>query len=791
MRLRRFRTGLAASACSVALVAGAAHAARRVPRADTPAGAIARSQLADAAGTIAAIKVEGNRRIEASTIRSYLLVSPGQKFNQQEINLSLKTLYATGLFKTVSVSRQGDTLIVHVQENPVVNRVFFRGNTAVDDKTLRKAISLSPGSVFTPEAAASAVKNILGAYAKHSHYDASVTPQIVRLSQNRVNVVFQCHGGPATYISRINFVGISRLHFSQSRLREVVSSTQHTWWRFYSSADEYNPQRVKYDEALLQRFYYHHGFANFKIKSATAQLAPDRKSFYLTFVLNPGPRYHYSSVKVTSSVQGVNAGSLKPLVPMAKGDLFDGDAIQDTVKKLARRVQTEGHVFAEVEPDLAQNNKTHTVALDFKVIEGPHVYVANVNIHGNTRTEDAVIRRQILLAPGDAYNQRLVKQSKQNLENLGYFKKNVTVKPAPGPQTDEVNLNVGVQDKATGQFSLGGGYSTDLGALANIGLSQNNFIGTGIDASINVLLAQHGTQFNIGVTNPYFLGRNLIAGIDLFRTTTYNTAAYVFSEKSVGGDLRLGYRFNRHVSQAFTYTFSSRNIYNVLPNSSVYIQSEEGTSTLSQLGQTLTFDYLNNDIEPSAGTEVKLSTDFAGIGGDAKYLRLQLRAKHYFPLKYWLGDGWYFETDGDIAKLIDLFGYNSTVADRFYLGGDNLLGFRTGGAGPHDTSYGDSLGGKFMYTVDGVMHFPLPVSKSLGVSGFAFIDTGSLTGLDQVYVNGKQLPVYDNPGLRVSAGAGVAWNTPFGLIDLSYAHPIRKYKYDQIQQFRVSFGTRF
>ena len=789
--MRRFRTGLAASACSIALVAGAAHAARPKPGADTAAGAIARSQLADAAGTIAAIKVVGNRRIEASTVLSYLLVSPGQKFNQQQINLSLKTLYATGLFKTVSITRQGDDLIVHVQENPVVNQVFFRGNKAVNDKDLQKAISLSPGSVFTPEAAAGAVKQILAAYGKHSHYDASVTPQIVKLPQNRVNVVFQCHDGPATFISRINFVGITPLHFSQSRLRDVVSSSQHTWWRFYTSSDEYNPDRVKYDEALLQRFYYHHGFANFQIRSASAQLAPDRKSFYLTFVLDPGPRYHYSSVKVTASVRGVHGTSLEPLVPMAKGDLFDGDAIQDTVKKLSERVQNEGHVFAEVEPDITQNNKAHTVALDYKVIEGPHVYVANVDIHGNTRTEDSVIRRQVLLAPGDAYNQRLVKDSKTNLENLGFFKKNVTVKPSPGPQKDEVNLNVAVQDKATGQFSLGGGYSTDLGALANIGLSQNNFIGTGINASINVLLAQHGTQFNIGVTNPYFLGRNLIAGIDLFRTTTYNTAAYVFSEKSIGGDVRLGYRFNRHVSQAFTYTLASRDIYNVLPNSSVYIQSEAGTSTLSQIGQTLTFNYLNNDIEPSAGTEVKLSTDFAGLGGDAKYLRLQLRAKHYFPLEYWLGDGWYFETDGDVGDLIDLFGYQSTVADRFYLGGDNLLGFQTGGAGPHDTTYGDSLGGKFMYTADAVMHFPLPVSKSIGISGFAFVDTGSLTGVDKVYVNGAQLPVYDNPGLRVSAGVGVAWNTPFGLIDLSFAEPIKKYKYDQTEQFRVSFGTRF
>ncbi|GAN72661.1 outer membrane protein [Acidiphilium multivorum AIU301] len=757
-----------------------------------PAATLPHSAAAATGGRIAAIEVRGNQRIDASTILSYILLRPGDRFSQRRMDLSLKTLYATGLFHTVSLTRQGNDLVVDVQENPVVNQVFFRGNSVLTDANLKKVVSLKPGSVFTPAAAAADTRTILDQYAKQGHYSATVTPEIVKLPENRVNVVFRCHDGPETLISRIDFIG--NRHYGQTRLREVISSRENAWFRFLSSSDEYNPERVKYDEALLSRFYFHHGYADFKVKSATAQLAPDRKSFFLTFVVDEGPRYHIASVKVESSVTNLSAKSLRALVPIEKGDIFDGDAIQTAVKNISKAAQNRGFAFAQVVPDVHENHANHTIDLTFRVVEGPKVYVNDVVIRGNTRTEDQVIRRQVELAPGDAYNQDAVDQSKQNLENLGYFKKQDGVKIATSPTStpDRVNLDVDVAEQATGQFSLGGGYSTDLGALANIGLSQNNFLGTGISASISALLAQKGTQFNLGVTNPYFLGRNLIAGFDLFRTDTYNSTAYVFSERSIGGDLRLGFRYNDHVSQAFTYTLSTRDIYNIASSASLYILSEEGKTTLSQLGTTLTFDYRNNRIDPSSGEILALSGDFAGLGGTAKYIRLEARGAYYIPLERYFGDkAWVLEFDGHVGKIFGIEGYRTTLADRFFLGGDSMLGFQTGGAGPHDTQYGDSIGGNFIWTQDTVLHFPLPVSPDLGVSGFAFTDIGSLTGVSPITVNGQTLGVYDNAAPRISAGVGVAWNTPFGLIDLSYAQPIKKYKYDQVEQFRVSFGTRF
>ncbi len=740
---------------------------------------------------IAAIKVIGNHRITAATILSYILLRPGDPFSSRKINLSLKTLYATGLFSNVSINRQGNDLMIRVVENPVVNEVFFRGNKVLKDKDLSKSVSLKPGAVFTRTTAVADTKTILGKYAKKGHYDAKVNVSIVKLPENRVNVVFNCTDGPQTPISRINFIG--NAHYSQARLRGAISSGQSTWYSFLSSSDQYSPERVRYDEELLRRFYFHHGYADFRIKSTTAQLAPNRKSFYLTFVIDEGPRYRISSVRVVSSIKHLSASSLRGLVHIYKGDWFDGDALRSAVKAISDAVQNRGFAFAQVEPDIAEDHKNDTIALTFRVIEGPRVYINSVNIFGNTRTDDAVIRRQITLAPGDPFNQNAVDQSKQNLENLGFFKpQSVSIKPTPASQPDEVNLGVRVAEQSTGQFSLGGGYSTGLGALANAGLSQNNFLGTGINASISALVAQRGTQYNLGVTNPYFYGRNLLAGVDLFRTDTYNYSSYVFSESAVGADIRLGWRYNRHISQTFTYTISSRTIYNVASGVSFYILNEEGKTSLSQVGQSLTFDYLNNIINPSKGSAFTFNTDFAGLGGTAKFVRVGIHASHYIPLKHYLGNkDWVLEFRGHVGYLFDLFGYKTTLADRYFLGGDSLLGFQDGGVGPHDTTFGDSLGGRFIWTGDTLLHFPLPAGRGTGLSGFAFIDVGSLSLISNQTLNGKPLPIYDNAAPRVSAGVGISWDTPFGMIDVSFAEPIKKYKYDQVEQFRVSFGKRF
>ncbi len=740
-------------------------------------------------GSIAAIAVTGNERIETGTILSYMVVQQGDPFDPARINDSLKTLYATGLFTNVTINRDGNTLDVAVVENPTVDQVFFEGNKVVADKDATAAIGLKPRAVFTTAAAEADRRTLLDLYAKKGYFNATVTPNIIKLADNRVNVVFQCADGNQTLISRVTFLG--NAHFSQGALREVVSSRQYAWFRFLSSSDQYDSNRVEYDEYLLRQFYLHKGYADFQVNSANAELSPDRKSFYLTYDISEGPRYRVGSLKIVSGIRTLSDKELRGLVPLAAGDWFDGTALQEGITALSTHAQNLGYAFAQVNPNVQTDPATKTMAITLNVIDGPRVYIQRIDISGNTRTEDKVIRRELTVAEGDGYNQSKIDQSTTNIKNLGFFK-DQKLSTEPGSTPQQVILDTKVTEQATGQFSLGGGYSSDLGALVNAGLSQNNFLGTGVNASINALLAQRGTQINIGVTNPYFLDRNLIAGFDLFRTVTdsYTAASssYNYSESDIGADVRLGYRFNQNVRQSFTYTLSQRDVYDVPAGSSLYVIDEEGVSTLSQISQTLTFDYVDDDLSPTSGLNVDLTTDFAGAGGTAKYIRLSPDASYYIPLEHVFGSkAWVLKLSATAGDLIPIMNYQDRIIDRFFLGGDSLRGFADGGVGPHDANTGDSLGGRLMWTQSTELHFPLPVSPDLGVTGFAFVDVGSLY---QTHALAAQ-PVYDSHSPRVGTGVGVSWNTPFGLINLSLAQPIVKQKDDQIQQFRVSFGTRF
>ncbi len=744
-------------------------------------------------GTIAAITVSGNQRIEAGTIQSYMVVQPGDPFDSNRINDSLKTLYATGLFKSVSITRQGSNLNVAVAENPTVDQIYFQGNKVITDKDAGDAISLKSRSVFTVAAAEADRKTLLDLYAKKGYFGATVTPNIINLPDNRVNVVFQCTDGTETLISRITFIG--NMHFSQSKLREVVSSREEAWFRFLSSSDQYNPDRVQYDEDLLRQFYLHKGYADFAVNSASAELAPDRKSFYLVFDVSEGPRYRIGSLKVVSTIRNLSGDKLRHLVPESVGDWFDGQALQEGITAVSKRAQDLGYAFAQVNPDVKTDPATKKIDIILNVIEGPKVYIQRIDITGNTRTEDKVIRRELTLAEGDGYNQSKVDASQTNLKNLGYFK-DEKITSSPGSTPQQVILDAKVTEQATGQFSLGGGYSSSLGALVNAGLSQNNFLGTGVDASINALLAQRGTQINLGVTDPYFLDRNLIAGFDLFRTVTdsYTASAssFSYSESDIGADVRLGYRFNDHVRQSFTYAVSERDLYGVPSGSSIYIVQEEGNSSLSQISQSLTFDYVDDDQSPTSGPVVTLTTDFAGLGGTAKYFRFTPSVAYYIPLERIFGEKtWVLKISAGAGYLTPVLGYHDTIVDRFFLGGDTLRGFADGGVGPHDVNSGDSIGGRYEYTQSTELHFPLPVSPDLGLQGFAFVDVGSLYGVKEITSNGVPQPIDNSSSPRVGTGVGVSFNTPFGLINLSLAEPILKQKDDQIQQFRVSFGTRF
>jgi outer membrane protein insertion porin family len=747
-----------------------------------------------AGGTIADIKVEGNQRIEDGTIRSYLLVQPGDAFDPDRIDRSLKTLYATGLFQDVRLGRQGDTLVVRVVENPVVNRVAFEGNHKLTDDQLRPDMQLRPRAVFTPALAEADRQHILDMYARRGYYAATVEPKIIHLEQNRVDVVFQISDGSATLISKIVINGNKA--FSESRLAEVVSSRESRWWRFLSSSDEFQPERLAFDKELLRRFYLKNGYADIQVTDASAELSPDRKGFFLSFTVSEGERYRVGKVNITSQLRNLAPDALRDQLQLADGDWYDGDAVGRTADAIEAAVHDKGYAFVEVKPRIDRDPVKHIVNITFDVGEGPRVYVERIDIVGNQRTKDKVIRREFRLAEGDAYSAEAVRRTKSRLTDLGYFQ-TVDINTNPGSAPDKAVLTTNIVEKATGELTFGGGYSTDQGALVDVGLSERNLVGTGVNASINGVLAQKGSSINASVTDPYFLDRNLVAGADVFLIQTNYEGTEPYDERRAGFSLRMGYDFNDHLRQVWSYSLVNRDVFNIATTASPFILNEAGTTLLSQVSQVITLDYRDSRTFPHKGGVLEYGTDVAGLGGDARFVRNNLTGAYYIPLDRISGnEDWGIKLGGNIGYMSLLSGGREEIIDRFFLGGDNLRGFETGGAGPHDATTGDPLGGRFIWTTTTELHFPLPVSPDLGLSGRAFVDVGGLTQASfrsstACTSTTGACVITDSAAPRVGAGVGISWRTAFGLINVDLTPFVIKQPHDQTQIFRFGFGTRF
>ncbi|HEY7577501.1 MAG TPA: outer membrane protein assembly factor BamA [Acetobacteraceae bacterium] len=740
-------------------------------------------------GTIGAIKVDGNQRIETGTILSYMLVQPGDPFDPDRLDRSLKTLYATGLFQDVRLDRDGDTLVVHVVENPLVNRVAFEGNHKLSDDQLRPEMQLKPRAVFTPALAEQDRQKILDLYAKRGYYNARVEPQIIRLDQNRVDVVYQINDGSVTLISKIIFVG--NHEFSEDRLSEVVNSRESRWWRFLSTSDEYDPERLNFDKELLRRFYLKNGYIDFKVVDAKSELAPDRSGFFLTFTLSEGERYRVGKITINSHLRHLEGDELRGDLQLDEGDWYDGDAVGRSVDAMEQDVHNRGYAFVDVKPNIVRHPGEHVIDLVFEVGEGPRVYVERIDINGNTRTKDKVIRREFRLAEGDAYNSEAVRRSRQRLQDLNYFN-NVTIETSPGSAPDKAILTTNVEEKATGELTLGGGYSTDAGALLDIGLSERNLVGTGISAGINGVLAQKRSSITGSITDPYFLDRNLVVGGDVFLIQTNFLGTQPYDEKRVGFDVRAGYDFNEYLRQVWSYSLIGRTVYNVATNASLFIQQLRGYTVLSQVSQALTLDHRDSKVDPHTGYLLSLGNDVAGLGGNAQFVRTNVNGQYFIPLDRWTGN-----SDWGIA-LTAGFGYlwnegvQEEIIDRFFLGGDNLRGFQIGGAGPHDVVTGDPLGGRLIWTQSTELHYPLPISPDIGLSGRAFVDVGSLS--QSSFVNPNLCPtciITTSSAPRVGIGVGISWHTQFGLLNVDVTPFVVKQPHDQTQVFRFGFGTRF
>jgi outer membrane protein insertion porin family len=525
-----------------------------------------------------------------------------------------------------------------------------------------------------------------------------------------------------------------------------------------------------------------------QVTNATAELAPDQSGFFVTFTIEEGPRYRLGKLDITSTLRGVDTERLRRVLTVSEGEWFDGEQVEKAVEALNDAVGLAGIPFVDVRPRINRNREARTVDVTFEVAQGERAFIERIEIAGNSRTADRVIRREFRLAEGDPFNAAQIRRSRQRLRDLGYFS-NVDIQAAPGTRPDRVQLNTTVTERPTGEVSLGGGFSTDAGLLLDFGIRERNFIGSGVDARLQALLAQRRSQLDFSVTDPAFLDRNLSAGFDLFYLNRNLQDIASYNERRYGTVLRAGYEFNERMRQSWAYSLVQRNVYNVQSDASRFIREQRGETLLSQLGTTLAYDVRDSRIEPKSGYIVRLGADLAGLGGDVSYVRFRTDTALYFPLERLFGDADYvlvLQASGGVLRPWG--GQEERIVDRFFLGGDNLRGFRLAGVGPRDlgSPTRDPLGGRLMWTQTTELRFPLPLPQEIGMIGRAFVDVGSLSDTP---VRGTG--VVDDAAPRVGAGVGISWRTPVGLINIDVGKAVVKESYDQTQLIRFGFGTRF
>jgi outer membrane protein insertion porin family len=554
------------------------------------------------------VVVQGNQRVEPETIVSYMSIRQGDAFGVNDINESLKRLFATGLFADVAIRREGNFLIVRVVENPIINRIAFEGNLRVKDEVLEQEVQLRPRVVYTRTRVQSDVKRILDVYRRSGRFGATVEPKIILLKQNRVDLVFEIAEGPLTEIKRVSFIGNRR--YSDRTLKGEIFTRESAWYRFFSPADTYDPDQLAFDQESLRRFYLKNGYADFRVLSAVAELTPDKDAFFITFTIEEGERYKFGKLDVVSKIPDIEPEPLKDLITVDEGDWYNAGELENSILELTTEVGNQGYAFVDVRPNVRRDRESSTIAITFEIQEGPRVFVERIDIGGNVRTLDQVIRREFRVIEGDAFNAAKLNRSRQRIRNLGFFSR-VDVTNEPGSAPDKTVVKVDVAEQSTGELGLGAGFSTTEGVLANLVLRERNLLGKGQDLRATITVSQIRQQFDIGFTEPYFLDRNLKAGIDLFHTTSDNSDFSSFKSTRTGGGLRLGYEINERWSQRLRYTLKQDVVENVPDTASLAIKQQEGTNLTSLIGQDLMYDLRDSSIDTKKGFFARLSTDYA------------------------------------------------------------------------------------------------------------------------------------------------------------------------------------
>lgn len=756
------------------------------------------------------IVVEGNRRVEAETVRSYFKGS-----GAAQIDEGLKGLYATGLFQDIQIRQAGGRLIVTVVENPVINRIAFEGNIKAKDEQLTAEIQSKPRGTLSRPIVQSDTQRIIETYRRNGRYNVRVVPKIIELPNNRVDLVFEITEGKKTGVKQIRFIG--NRYYSDYRLKDVIKTTESNILSFLKTSDVYDPDRIEADRDLLRRFYLKHGFADVRIVSAISEFDPAQEAFIVTFTIEEGDQYTFGQVDVQSNVRAVDAVTVADKLKAKPGATYNAEAVEKSVESLSVEVARRGYPFAVVRPRGDRDFQTRKINIVFTVDEGPRAYIERIQIRGNTRTRDYVIRREFDLAEGDAYNRALIDRAERRLKNLNYFK-SVKITNEPGTSPDRVVVNVDVEEMSTGEFSISGGYSTQDGWLGEVSVGERNLLGRGQAARASVQYGQRARGFELSFVEPYFLDYRMALGLDFFAKETNGQEYTSYDTQTIGGAVRLGFELREDLTLQLRYSLYQQelslqdgysncfatvpwnpnnkpkdcNDISTVPSLPVRLSLDQGAVLTSLAGYSLIYNTLDNNRAPTQGIRAELKQELAGLGGDVNFIRSSGDIRFYHEvvpdyialLRLQAGNitGW----GGKDLRFIDM-----------YQGGPNLVrGFRQNGFGPRDltpwTTH-DALGGTNYWAASLELQIPLYfVPKDVGIRAALFADAGSVWNYKgPTAVPGESMTFSDTNAVRSSVGAGLVWDSPFGPLRFDYAIPLTKQSYDIVQEFRFGGGTRF
>ena len=728
------------------------------------------------AHVVSDIEIQGNARVGHDAIMFYMEYEKGKDYTALDLDLALKKLFKTGFFADVHLEIVGKKLVVNVKENPVVWRIAIEGDTQIDDQIILKEIQLKTRHPFHKSLLKADIEKIKSLYRIKGFFSADVKPQLIYRDQNRVDVILKIAKGAQAKVKKIIFLGHKA--FKSDVLRSVLHTQETRWYRFFSSDDIYDPDRLLFDQEKLRQFYLQHGYVDFSIKSAVAELSNDQKSFYVTLTLNEGLRYKVEDVTMKTDIEGVDLTTLQS--PLKKGQWYTTKDVEQTEQNMTQALGDQGFPFIYVHT--AVNKVSHHegyVTVHFDVVKGQIAYIRHIEIHGNNRTNDDVIRRELRLHEGDSFSVTKLKDSERRIRNLGFFKK-VNISHRVTERANEIDLAIDIEEEPrTGQLSVAGGYGSDVGAIFEAGAREENVFGKGQTFDTKFRLGKKIYDIDVTFTEPYFLNRHLSATVGLFNNQENNLRNSDFRERNTGGNINFGYELSDNLYQNIGYLINHESL-KVTAQSSI-LNKKARRFLSSALTHRLVYDKLDHRLDPKKGYILSMSNKFTGFGGNVRHHSHTLNGAYYTPT---FSEDVILSLFGE-TSIIHGIGQDVKISDRFSLGGDQLRGFEFNGIGPRDSRTGEPLRGQRMVRGSVEVTFPLGLPEEFGIKGASFVDFGTLWHPAE---RGSHVAL--NKGLRFSAGFCLMWKSPFGPLRFNFARALRKVKGDETRSFLFGYSSK-